>query len=188
MNNTNSTLEVIQKLSKLGKILSMIAWIFCTVGAVGCLIGILCLPFADIDVIKLGGMTLHSFIVNESGVDINTYYATLAGEMIVCIGGAITGKYAENYFKNELKAGTPFTYALSKQLLQLGIIAIAVPLGTSILAEIVASIVSSIIDCGKAYEFSTCTDISLGVMLIVISLICKYGAELFEQREFDLKM
>ncbi len=171
------TLNIIQTLSKIGKVLSKIIYVCSIVGAVGCAVGIVSLPFADSGILKIGGMTIHGFIVSRGG-DPNTLYSAMSGAMIVCIGEAITAKFAKNYFENELASETPFTLSGSKELFRLGIITICVPLGSLILSQIISSIVAELIGCGEAFNPEGTDSVALGVMFILMSLLCKYGAEL----------
>lgn len=53
------TLKTIQALSKLGKILSKIAFIFSVIGFCGCIAGLLSLNFGNGGLIKIGGVTLR---------------------------------------------------------------------------------------------------------------------------------
>ncbi len=171
------TLNTIQILSKIGKVLSKIVFICCIIGTVGCAAGMASLPFADTGALKIGGVTIHGLIVNRAGIDLNSLYPLMTGALIVCIGQAITAKFAEGYFAHELTAGTPFTLTGAKELLRLGIIIICVPLGTQILAEIVNNILAQIIHCGEAFKLHGGDSVALGVMFIVMSLLCRYGAE-----------
>ena len=103
------SLNTIQKLSKIGKVLSKIAFIFSVIGFCGCIAGLLSLNFGNGRLIKIGGVTLHGLIPEEYGYNIKSITATLSGWLIVCAGEAVLAKFAESYFKNELKAKTPFT-------------------------------------------------------------------------------
>lgn len=51
------TLNIIQKLSKIGKVLSKIMFIFCIIGFCGCFIGILSMVIGA-PTLKIGGVTL----------------------------------------------------------------------------------------------------------------------------------
>lgn len=177
------TLKIIQTLSQMGRILSKIICVCCIIGVVGCVVGMVSLPFADTGIIKIGGMTVYGLIVNYAGIQLNSLYPLLTGAMIVCIGQAITAKFAENYFKHELATGTPFTVAGAKELLRLGIITVCVPLGALILSQISSGIMAAIIDCGENFKLDNGDSVVLGVMFIVMSLICKCGAELLTGQE-----
>lgn len=181
------TLNTIQTLSKIGKILSKIVFICCIIGAVGCAIGMVCLPFGDTEILKIGGVTIHGLISNHADIDLNSLYPSLTAVMLVCVGQAVTVKFAEAYFTHELTAGTPFTLDGAKELLRLGIITICVPLGTQIIAEIVSGILAAILHCGEAFKMSADGSVALGVMFIVMSLLCRYGAEMQSQAAKEIK-
>lgn len=172
------TLNTIQTLSKIGKVLSKIIYICCIIGAAGCVVGIVSLPFADTGILKIGGVTVYGLIVNHAGIDLNSLYPLMAGAMIVCIGQAVTAKFGERCFSYELAAGTPFTIDGAKELFRLGIITICMPLDTMILAQIISSIVAEFVGCGEAFKLEGGDSVALGAMFLFMSLLCKYGAEL----------
>lgn len=100
------TLNTIQTISKIGKILSKIIYICCIIGVAGCIVGMVSIPFADTGVLKIGGVTISGLIVNRARIELAGLYPLLTGAMIVCIGQCITAKFAELFFKHELSAGT----------------------------------------------------------------------------------
>ena len=113
-----SSLDKIQKLSKLGKILCSMVFVLCIIGVIGSVIGIAFLA-AGVDAVHIGGITLKSIVRINSGTSIET-------ANILCSGEAVIAKFAEHYFKGELLDGTPFNMERSKELTQLGIITIGV--------------------------------------------------------------
>lgn len=177
------TLNIIQTLSKIGKVFSKIIFICGIIGAVGCAVGMVSLPFADTGIFKIGGVTIYGLITNKAGIELNSLFPMLTGALIVCIGQAITAKYAENYFGNELTAGTPFTESGAKELLNLGILTVCLPLGTMILAQIVSGVIAEFVGCGEAFNLDGGDSVALGVMFIIMSLICKYGTEITKKSE-----
>lgn len=177
------TLEAIQTLSKLGRIFSKIIFICSIVGAVGCVVGIVSLPFADKGLFKLGGVSIYGLIVNRAGIDLNNLYPLFSGAALLCIGQTVTAGVAESYFKNELAAGTPFTLSGAKELLRLGIVTICVPLGSIILSRIVSSVLAELLACGELFNPDGFDSVALGVMFIVMSLLCSYGAEKTEKHQ-----
>lgn len=56
------SLVTIQKLSKVGSVLSKIAFIFSIIGFCGCIAGLLSLQIGNGGLIKIGGVTLHGLI------------------------------------------------------------------------------------------------------------------------------
>ena len=181
------SLHTIQKLSKIGKVLSKIAFICSVIGFCGAVAGIISMSLGNGGVIKLGGVTLHKLISEEYGYNIKSITATLSGWLIVCAGEAVLAKFAEAYFKNELKAETPFTRAGASELLRLGILTLAVPTGCAVVGSIVRGIVAGFMKVEETAAmdklFDNSASIALGVMFLLGSLLCRYGAELRENAE-----
>ena len=173
------TLKTIQVLAKIGKIVSKIIFIFCLIGAGGCLTGILGMALGA-SAVKLGGLTLESILQTEAETSLGTVYASMAVGLIFCAGEAVLAKFSEHYFTRELNDGTPFTMDGAKELLRLGILAIAIPVGTQIVAGIVYGIFAAVMRDVAPLEIGTYGSAGIGIMMIVTALICRYGAELHE--------
>ena len=175
-----NTLKTIQVLARIGKILSKIVFICCIVGACGCAAGIVSFALMGEAPLKLGGVTIHSMIENSAGMSIPALYAAMAVGMVFCIAEAVLSKFAEIYFKNELADGTPFTLRGARELLRLGILTIAIPLGTAVACSIGIAVADHFypgLDKLAAGEYSS---VGMGIMMIVLSLFCRYGAEVLE--------
>lgn len=174
------TLNTIQKLSKIGKILSKIIFIFCIIGFCGCIVGILSMALGA-PTLKIGGVTLESILNTEAEVTIGTVYAAMAAGMILCAGEAVLAKFAEHYFKRELTDGTPFTFAGAKEMQHLGILTICLPRGTRIVAEIVHAVMEQTMQGIAPLQLDNDGSVAFGIMFLVMSLICRYGAALYEE-------
>ena len=94
-------------------------------------------------------------------------------------------KFAEVYFGNELKAGTPFTLAGAKELTRLGILTLAIPTGSAVVSSIVEGIAAGLLHVSKASAmdvyFDNDASIVLGIAFLLGALLCRYGAELGEK-------
>lgn len=176
------TLNIIQRLSMIGKILSKIMFIFCIIGFCGCIVGILSMSLGA-PTLKIGGVTLESILNTEADVTVGTVYAAMAAGMILCAGEAVLSKFAEHYFKRELADGTPFNLGGAKELMHLGIFTICIPIGTQIIAEIVCAVMEQTLQGVAPLQPDHSGSVALGVMFIVMSLGCRYGAELREGKE-----
>lgn len=177
------TRDTIHRLFQLGRILSKIAYICAIVGSCGSVIGILSLHLGSGDLLKIGGVTIHGLIATESGLSIGSITAALSGWMIVCAGEAVLAKFAEVYFQHALEAGTPFTYAGAKEMQRLGILALTIPIGCAVLGRILEEITAGLMhaDTGAlGLHSSTDTSIVFGIFFLLMSLLCRYGAELRE--------
>lgn len=177
-----NTLNTIQTLSKIGRVLSKLVYICCVIGAVGCAVGMASLPFADSGILKIGGVTIYGLIVNRADIELNSLYPLMTGALIICVGQAVTAKFAQGYFLHELVAGTPFTLSGAKELFRLGVITICVPLGSLMVAQIVSGILAGFLDCGDTFQTDSVDSVTLGVMFLFMSLLCQYGAECEERR------
>ncbi len=176
-----NSLKIIQVLAKIGKILSKIIFVCCIVGFCGCLVGIVSLALGS-ETFKLGGVTIYGMIENSAGMNLPALYASPAVGLLFCAAEAILCKFAEVYFRNELADGDPFTLRGAKELLRLGILTIAIPLGTVIVCSIGVAIADNMVPGMEKVSVGEFSSVGLGVMMIVLSLFCRYGAELNEAK------
>lgn len=171
-----NTLKTIQILSKIGRIISKIINICCVVGFCGCIVGIVSLALGG-EVFKLGDVTVYSIIENHSHMSMPTLYTAMAVGIVFCAAGIALSKFAEHYFRNELADGTPFTVRGAKELMRLGILTITIPLGAAIVCSIGVGIAGNFFPEIEELSYDGFTSVGLGVMMIVSSLLCRFGAE-----------
>lgn len=145
-----NTLNTIQKLSRIGRVLSKNAFVFSVIGICGCIAGLFSLCFGNGSLIKIGGVTLHGLVSEEYGYNIKSISAARSGWMVVRAGEAVLAKFAEVYFKNELSVGTPFTLAGARELLRLGILTLAIPTGCAVAGSIVEGILAGFMKVEQA--------------------------------------
>lgn len=176
------TLNTIQSLAKIGKILSKIIFIFCIVGFCCCIAGIISTA-SGVKALNLSGISIESILSDKAGIGIDSIYASLTVAMILCAGEGVLAKFAEHYFKHELADGTPFTLGGAKELQRLGILTICIPLGSQIIAEIVHSAMAEALTGVAPISLDNAGSVALGIMFIVMSLVCRYGAEKEKQSE-----
>ncbi len=170
------TLKTVQTLAKVGRVLSKIVFIFCVIGFCGCVIGIIGVA-AGGHVFLLFGTPLEEVIVNEAGMTAGTLYASMTAGLILCAGEAVLAAFAEHYFKREAQDGTPFTAAGANEMMRLGVLAIAIPLGAQILAAIAHVIIKTAMEGVEPLNLDAYGSVGMGIMFILTSLICRYGAE-----------
>ena len=175
------TLKTIQTLSKVGRILSKIVFICSIIGIIGCLAGITCLAAGLDKTIKLDGVTIQGLIEKEAEVSIGDLYAAMAASLVLCVCECILARFAELYFKHELKAGTPFTLEGAAELKRLGILTVSLALGGSILAAIVHSVMKQAMEGVAEFKGGDVGSVSLGIMFLVMSLVLRYGTERMEK-------
>ena len=176
------TLNTIQKLSKVGKILCRIIFIFCLVGAIGCAVGIIGLAAVP-GTLQIGGVTIHGLIEENAEVSVGTCYAAMATGLILCAGEAVLCKLAGKYFEGELAAGTPFTFEGAKEMIRLGVYTICIPIGTGMVASIVYAVLKLALADVAPLDWSAfgSGSLGLGIMFIISGLLCRHGAEVKEE-------
>lgn len=173
------SLKAIQILAKIGYILSKIVFICSLIGAVLCAACLIALPFCGEAILRISSGTLFTWLEISVSEGLATVVSATCTGLIVYTGEAITAKFAEAYFRNERLAGTPFTESGAKEMSRLGIIAIAVPLGCRILADIVRQIVESLLHVKlDLTEMGNGGTITVGIVFVVVAVLCRYGAEL----------
>lgn len=176
------TLDTIQAFSKIGKIFSKFIYICCIIGICGCAVGAVAM-FIGADTLKLGGMTLHSILETEANVSIGTIMAAIVVGAILCIGEFFVARESYRFFENELKAGTPFTAEGAKELLHLGVSVIWIPIVAVVLAQVAQGVIEQLMPNVEKLSLDGADSVALGVMFIVMSLLCRYGAECREVGE-----
>ena len=175
------SLKAIQVISKIGMILSKIVFICCCVGFGCCIISV---PFlaGSAEILKFGDFNLHGLIEKEAGMSLGSMYNAIVIAAIACACEAVLAKFAEVYFKRELRAGTPFTLGGAKELLRLGILSLAIPAGYSVIVSVWQSIAVCVFENVEKIGAGSLGSFSFGVMFIIGSLLCRYGAELAEKK------
>ncbi len=171
------TLNTLQGIFKAGKILSKIIFICCIVGFCLCVVGLASLGLGE-EILRIGGVTLKNILPTYAGITASAMYAALAAGILLCAGEAVLSKFAEHYFTRALADGTPFTLDGARELKRLGILAICLPLGTQMVAQILHEVLAkSLTDVGP-FALDNTPSAALGVMFLVLALVCQYGAEL----------
>lgn len=174
------SLHTIQVLSKIGRILSKIVFIFSIIAIAGCLLGITCLAAGLDKTVKLDGVTIQGLIEKEAGTTVGNMYAAMAVGLVLSICECILARFAELYFKHELEAGTPFTLPGAAELKRLGILTISLSLGGTILAVIVHGVMKHAMEGVGEFKGGDYSSVSLGIMFLVMSLVLRYGTERME--------
>lgn len=176
------TLDIIQTLSKIGKILSKIVSVCCIVGICGSIVGMIAMMIGG-EAVKIGGVTLHSLLQAEAGIGEGTVWAAIAVGMILSIGEFFIARRSYCYFENEGNAGTPFTSEGARELLRLGISVIWISIVSVVLAQVAQGIVAELMGNTEKLSLDFIDSVALGATMIVVSLLCKYGAESERENE-----
>lgn len=168
-----NTLKTIQTVFRIAKIISQIIFIGCIVGCCLCLAAAVALAL-DVPALTIGQVNISGLVEAPADRSPSVMVLTvLAGAFQVAALGLLA-KMAQRYFAREQKDGTPFSLGGARQLRRLGIHSIWIP----IVAQVIAQVICKILSSTAPIELSSSIPVSYGVMLILLSLVCQYGAEL----------
>ncbi|MBQ7540964.1 MAG: hypothetical protein IJT44_01580 [Clostridia bacterium] len=170
------TLQAIQTISKIGKIVSKIVFVCCIVGFCLCVVGIVSLALGA-PTFKLGGVTLESILQNKADLTTGTLYASMAAGAIICAGEGVLAKLASHYFERELADGTPFTLGGAQELRRLGVLSIVVPICMQSAVQVVQKILEKVFTDLGPTKPETSVSIAVGLLVLVMALLCRHGAE-----------
>ena len=115
-------------------------------------------------------------------IDRGSYYRTLATLIADTAACAISGSllwFAHSYLTHELADGTPFTGSGATELRRLGVLTILLPLASLI----VRAIPYAAFDVSVPGGMDNASSVVLGVVLIIASVVFRYGAELTQPGE-----
>ena len=169
------TLQTIQKTFHVFQILTRIAFIFSIVGAVFCVVGALCCTVWQTgeQVFSLFGQPIVDF---SGSTDMREVMAEMLSDLVFLTTDAVLLAFAGQYFKTEQEAGTPFTAHGADLLRNLGIRCIWMP----IVSIVIASVITVTLGAENG-DIGNLPGVVTGIVLILASLIFRYGAELEEQ-------
>ena len=170
------SLQTIQKTFRVFQVLTKIAFVFSIVGASLCAVGALysAVWYTGGQVFSLLGepITLH---VGREGM--NQTMAVLLSDVVCLTADAILLSFTGRYFQTEQTEGTPFTENGANLIMRLGIRCIYMP----IVSIVIASVITAILGAKKDGDVSNLPSVVTGIVLILASIIFRYGAELEEQ-------
>lgn len=173
------SLQTIQKAFRVFQILTKIAFISSIMGASICAVGALCsvVWYTGGQVFSLFGEPIAFYVGRE---DMNQTMAVLLSDLVHLTTDAILLSFAGRYFKTEQADGTPFTESGANLIKKLGIRCIWMP----IVALVIASVITVCLGVERGGDVSNLPSVVTGIVLILASLIFRYGAELQEQNGF----
>ena len=167
------SLQTIQKTFRVFQILTKIAFVFSIVGASVCAVGALCVMawYTGGQVFSLFGEPVTIFASSDG---LNQTLAVLLSDLILLVTEAILLAFTGRYLKIEQAEGTPFTENGANLIRKLGIRCIYMP----IVAVVIASVITVCLGVERSGDVSNLPSLATGLVLILASLIFRYGAEL----------
>lgn len=147
--------------------------IFSIVGAALSTVAALCCVtwYTGGEALTLFGNPIISF---TEGKDVNQAMTVLLSNLVILTTEAILLGFAGNYFKTEQAEGTPFSENGANLLKKLGIRCIYMP----IVAAVIASVITVCFKGEETGDISNLPSVATGIVLILVSMIFRYGAEL----------
>ena len=166
------SLQPIQKTFRVFQVLAKIAFVFSIVGAAFCAVGALCC------VVWLSGGRVFSLFgdpvtVFAGGENLNQTLAMLLSNLVYLIADAVLLGFARRSFSIEQADGTPFTQRGADLVKRLGIRCIWMPIVSIVIASVIAACLGA-----ELGDVSNLPGVVTGIVLILASLIFRYGAEL----------
>ena len=169
------SLTIIQKTFHVFQILSKVLMTLSFVAAGLALLGVTCAQ-----VWRNGGTVVGAdfeamlSLTNTAGLD--QMIAELLADTVFALTDGVLFLFAFLYFKSEQTDGTPFTQNGAKRIRNLGIKSIVLP----IVAAIISAVIYGCFGLTRSEDWNNAGFILLGIMLILVSLVFRYGAELEE--------
>lgn len=175
-----TSLQTIQKTFRVFQILAKTAMILSFVWAGMAALGVLCSA-----VWYHGGTVVgasRELLYNLTGTGgLSEMTGVLLADTVFALTDGILLAFALRYFKAEQADGTPFTKQGAEQVKRLGIRTIVLPLVAIILAAILYAIFDPAQNVNR--DWSNLASVIMGIVLILASLVFRYGAELEEQKD-----
>lgn len=172
----SKSLKTVQTICKVCKVLAEIAFVMFVVIVALMLVAAIFTGTGKMDALMSSGALVLDEMLQQTGVTQDYMVAEFVCLTIIIAAEAVVAKFINVYFKHELKAGTPFTFEGAKEMLRLGIITIAVPVGASLAATIVFDIMAA--GSGLDSEFNFEISLGMGLMFLALSPLLKHGTEL----------
>lgn len=171
------SLSTVQSLAKAAKIISTILFVCAIVGLCLSAAAFVSLLFG-FEAFKIGDTTIEGLIPETASMSDGNLYALLSQSMVACIIVIVLTAFAKHYLKRELADGTPFTFGGAKELLRLGVLGTVLPLAADMVMTLLSTVLEKKLPGFAAEGIHAPAWAVVGVALIVMSCLCKYGAEL----------
>ena len=173
-------LKTVQGFAKVAKVLSMIVFVCSIVGFVGCVIAAVvaaAVTGSFFDTIK---DMIVKFTKEDTAIGKDALLAVSVAGAIICAAEAVLSKFAFNYFRREVKDGTPFTASGALELRRLGYLALFIPIGASMIVGIFYGIMQKSFAGIPDWSFSNGSTIVIGALFLIGSYVFEYGTEKLE--------
>lgn len=169
------SLTTIQKTFRVFQILSKVLMILSFVAAGLALLGVTCaMVWRNGGTVVGAQMETMFSLTNTSGLE--QMIAELLADAVFALTDGVLFLFAFLYFKAEQADGTPFTQSGADRIRNWGINSIVLP----IVAAIIAAVIYGCFGLTRSEGWNNGGFVLLGIVLILASLVFRYGAELAE--------
>ena len=168
-----TALEKLQKIFHVFQVLAKAAMILCFVAAGLAVAALVCL------LIWKNGTALYldgRFVAVSGVAEVHAGICALLSAAVMTLTDGVLFLFAWQYLKAEEAAGTPFTVSGADTVKKLGIRIIVLPL----VAVIISAVIYGCFGLTPDVDISSGSCVITGGVLILVSLIFRYGAELEE--------
>ena len=168
-----TALEKLQKIFHVFRVLAKAAMILCFVAAGLAVAALVCL------LIWKNGTALYldgRFVAVSGVAEVHAGICALLSAAVMTLTDGVLFLFAWQYLKAEEAAGTPFTVSGADTVKKLGIRIIVLPL----VAVIISAVIYGCFGLTPDVDISSGGCVITGGVLILLSLIFRYGAELEE--------
>lgn len=172
------TLETIQKLAKIGKSVTRIFLFLSIFFITLSIIALMAVILSDGMGLDVRNYTVGGLFRGREDVGALDAIIYIIALSVFFIGHTYLWNSAYRYFAVEVETGTPFKVENYRNLRSLGIATILFPAIFELITLVLLSFASDHVFSGSAImEYNPLSTFSLGVMIILVAVVCRYGAE-----------
>ena len=175
-----NALQNIQKTFKVFENITRVLFILCIIGTgMSAFFGLIAAAqYHGGTVFSLLGEPLKIF---SDSTDLTAKFSQLSSSTIMLTAEAVLLFFARDYFKSELNDGTPFTERGAQKIKKLGIRFIYIP----IIALTACGVISVLLKTEIAEIAGNFPNVMTGIVLILVSLVFRYGAQIEQNKTKD---
>lgn len=163
-----NSLQKVQKISKVLYVFTMIAFVCSIVGLVGSIIGSIFIGVNGLD-----ASIINYFVSIGVPLDQNIVLCACICSTVECLFLIILYAFVKKFYKQELRLGNPFDKPVVKSMRKLGILHIVLPIIASLIIAIIVACFGV-----KDINIQNWSNITLGIVYLIVSFILEYGSEL----------
>ncbi len=177
------TIEKLQRLAGLGKIVSRIFLFISIFLIILSIIMLMVVILSGSTSLDVKGLTVGTLLKDRSSIETLDVMIYIIALVLYFIGHTFLWNSAYRYFAVEIESGTPFRNENYRNLRSLGIATIAFPSFFELMTVVLINFASEHVFSGSSImEYNPFSTLSLGIMIIFVSVVCRYGAEVEAKR------